>query len=122
MQLLACDNNSGANHLTSSLSLPVTAGQTNYVDVDGVNGASGVLQLNYSLVTSSIIRTAGMTPQGPHLQILGHTNMHFTLQASTNLQNWNSLFTATATNSVFDYIDTSATNSIGRYYRAVMLP
>ncbi len=86
LQLLACDNNSGTNGLTSSLSVPVSAGQTNYIVVDGVNGVTGILQLNFSLATQTILRSAGMTPEGAqHLQVFSHTNLHFSLQASTNL-------------------------------------
>ena len=122
LQLLACDNNSGSNGLTSALSIPVVAGQTNYIDVDGVNGVSGILQLNYSLVTSAIIKAAGASAEGVHLQLLGRTNLHFTIQGSTDFANWTSLITTTSQTAVFDYIDTGATNLTRRYYRAVLLP
>ncbi len=46
---LACDDNCGANHLTSSLHLPVSAGTYYYIMVDGVNGAYGLTYLNYAL-------------------------------------------------------------------------
>src|SRR5206468_603721 len=57
LELLACDNNGGTNGRTSSLNLPVQVGKTNYILVDGVNGATGVLQLNYSLATSTLIKS-----------------------------------------------------------------
>ena len=37
------------------MTFPVSSGNTNYVLVDGVNGASGILQLNYSLATTTIL-------------------------------------------------------------------
>lgn len=44
-----CDNDSGSNGKTSSLAIPVIGGTNYYIVVDGVNGASGIVQLNYSL-------------------------------------------------------------------------
>jgi len=123
LQLIACDNNNGTNGLSSSLSFPVVAGQTNYIDVDGVNGATGILQLNYSLATSTILKSTGVTPQGEKkLQVLGRANMHFSLQASTNLTTWTTLITTNCPEAVFDYIDTDSISIPKRYYRALLLP
>ena len=124
LELLACDNDSGTNGKTSSLSLPVQAGKTNYIVVDGVNGATGILQLNYSLATTTIIKSLGVTAQrATHLQILGRPDLHFSLQVSTNLVNWTSLFiTTNRPSGVFDYVDIDSVNLPRRYYRALLLP
>ncbi len=124
LELLACDNNGGTNGLTSSLNLPVTVGQTNYVVVDGVNGVSGILQLNYSLATSTLLKTAGLTSQGAiHLQVVSRPDLHFSIQASTNLATWTSLVTATNPPSgVYDYFDSNSVAMPRRYYRALLLP
>jgi hypothetical protein len=123
LELLACDNNSGTNGKTSSLTVPVTAGVTNYIDVDGVSGASGVLQLNYSLATTAIIKLLPPTAQGnQHLLVSGRTNFHFAIQASSNTVDWTSLVTTNAPSGVFDYIDVKSTNFSGRSYRALILP
>jgi hypothetical protein len=120
---IGCDNNSGSNGLTSALTFTVAAGQTNYIDVDGVNGATGVLQLNYSLVTSAALKLLGRTAQGfPHLQVSGRAGMHFTIQASTNLATWVPLLTTNSATATFDYIDTAAPVPERRYYRALLLP
>jgi hypothetical protein len=123
LELLACDNDNGSNGKTSSVSVPVEVGKTNYILVDGVNGASGILQLNYSLVTSTAIKLLGVTPAGAsHLQVTGRTNLHFTIQASVDMANWTSLITATSASGIYDYIDASSTSLAKRYYRAVLLP
>ena len=120
---VGCDNNSGSNGLTSALTFPVAAGQTNYVEVDGVNGATGVLRLNYSLVTQTAFNFLGTTVQGlPHLQVIGHAGMHFTIQASTNLATWVPLLTTNSATATFDYFDTTAPAPSRRYYRALLLP
>ena len=51
----ACDNNSGTNGRTSALTLPVTSGTKYYIMVDGVNGASGTVFLNYRMNTAPAI-------------------------------------------------------------------
>ncbi len=45
---VACDNDSGTNGLTSSLHFITRAGTVYYIVVDGVNGASGTVVLNYT--------------------------------------------------------------------------
>ena len=100
-----------------------TAGQTNYIDIDGVNGVTGILQLNFSLATQTILRSAGVTPEGAqHLQVFGHTNLHFSIQASTDLARWSTLITTNSTGTVYDYIDADSINMPHRYYRALLLP
>jgi hypothetical protein len=108
--------------MSSSLSLSVSAGQTNYIQVGGVNGASGILQLNYSLATTTIIKSMSMTPQGQQLQIVGRPNLNFSIQASTNLANWVTLITTNSATGIFDYIDSDSVNLPRRYYRALILP
>ena len=47
---VACDDNSGANGSTSRVVFDVQGGTTYYVAVDGVNGESGTVVLNYDLM------------------------------------------------------------------------
>src|SRR2546430_2652277 len=54
---VACDNDSGANGKTSAVRFPATAGVVYYVSVDGVNGASGRVVLNYNLGDPPLIVT-----------------------------------------------------------------
>ena len=52
---VTCDNNSGTNGLTSKLKYSGTPATTNYIMVDGVNGASGLTYLNYKLDPAPMI-------------------------------------------------------------------
>jgi len=123
LEMLACDNNGGTDGKDSSLNLPVETGKTNYVLVDGVGGATGILQLNYSLGTGTLLKYLGANTQGTHLQVVGQANLHFTLQCSSNMQNWTGLFTTNAVNGVFDYTDTTGfANAPVRFYRVLLLP
>jgi hypothetical protein len=57
-----------------------------------------------------------------HLQVVGRTNLNFTLQCSTNMQSWTSLFTTNAPTGVYDYVDPASPGLPTRYYRAILLP
>lgn len=50
-----CDNNGGANGLTSRLQVSCDAGRIYLIVVDGVNGARGVTYLNYRLQTNPVV-------------------------------------------------------------------
>jgi hypothetical protein len=119
---LNCDNNSGTNGHTSAMNFAVTGGTTNYILVDGVNGASGTLRLNYTLATSTILTPAGRTLDGANqIQVNGRANLKFTLQVSSDLTTWNSLITTTMTNSIYTYTDPGSIGQTKRYYRALIL-
>lgn len=49
LQPVACDDNSGADGITSRVIFNVQGGATYFVAVDGVNGQSGTVVLNYDL-------------------------------------------------------------------------
>jgi hypothetical protein len=123
LQLLDCDNNSGLDGRDSALNLPVLSGVTNFVMVDGVNGATGTLKLNFSLVTSSTLISLGTTPQG-HVQVrvVGHPGMRFRLESSADFTTWAPLIITNSASGMFDYVDTGSLSQSSRAYRAVMLP
>jgi len=120
---LACDNNGGADQRDSSLSVPVVAGQTNIVLVDGVNGAMGVLQLNYNLLSSISMRSVGTTPEGVYqLQVISRTNANFTLQRSSNMVQWASILTTNSPSGVFNFGESQPPGSVRFFYRAKLVP
>lgn len=59
LKSVACDNNSGANGLTSKLQFNCTNAVTYYIVVDGVNGAYGTATLNYKLGLPPTISSIG---------------------------------------------------------------
>jgi hypothetical protein len=121
-QIVACGTDDGTPG-GKSLHLPVTANQTNYILVDGVLGTFGTVSLNYSLETSVALKSMGMSGQMiNHVQVIGRSNVSFSLQVSTNLVTWTTLFNTNAPAGVFDFLDNSPTNTPRRYYRAVVLP
>jgi len=123
LQELACDNNGGLDRRDSSTNLLVQAGQTNFIVVDGVNGASGTLRLNYSLVPASRLRSLGFTAQRAHkLQVSTHAGARLAIQTSAGLTNWTTILTTNTPFSLFDFIDNGSINEPRRFYRVLMLP
>ncbi|MBK8002220.1 MAG: immunoglobulin domain-containing protein [Verrucomicrobia bacterium] len=123
LALLGCDNNSGKDGRDSAVSIPVSAGQTNFIVIDGFNGASGVARLQCTLVTPGKLTPVGITAQKTfRLRLTGQPAMRFTLQGSTNFVNWTSLTTNTSSSGLFEFTDPRSTNGPFRFYRALMLP
>jgi len=123
LQELACDNNGGLDRRDSATNVRVQAGQTNFIVVDGVNGASGTLRLNYTLVTAARLSSMGFTSQRAHrLQVNTHPGARFSIQTSVNLRNWTTLLTTNAPLSLFEFIDSGSISEPRRFYRALMSP
>src|SRR5262249_51276700 len=113
----------GLDRRDSATNVMVQAGQTNYIVVDGVNGASGTLRLNYSLVTPSSLRSMGFTPQRAHvLQLSTHAGARFSIQVSSNMTSWSTILTTNVPVNLFQFIDNGAITAPRRFYRALMLP
>ena len=53
----ACDNNSGADGVTSAANVRVTAGTQYFIAIDGVGGATGTVKLGYEFATGPAIAT-----------------------------------------------------------------
>lgn len=123
LALLGCDNNSGLDRRDSAVRVPVQAGRTNFIVIDGYNGAYGVARLNCTLVTPGRLTALGMTAQKMfNLRLTGRPAMRFSIEGSTNFSSWTSLITTNAATGTFDYIDRGSTNNARRFYRAIMLP
>ena len=89
---VACDNTNGLDRLDSALSVPVEAGKTNLIVVDGVRSAKGTLKLNYSLVTPAQLASLGFTVQREHrLRYTGRPTSKFSIQVSGNFATWTTL-------------------------------
>ena len=88
------------NALSSVIATNVTLGQS---------GASQPFTLSF----------AGETNGLRVLQLTGQQGFTYTVEASTNLVNWNAIAVLANTNGTVRFIDQSATNAPARFYRAV---
>jgi hypothetical protein len=72
---VACDDNGGANGLTSRLQFVADKSRIYYIVVDGVNGARGTARLNYSLVVSNPPPPAPLITRQPASQTIAVGNL-----------------------------------------------
>ena len=77
--------------------------------------SSNTFALNLNLTNAFVLRTNGV---GFNLQLSPNLNGH--IEWSTNLINWFTLTNFVGTNSAFGFRDPGATNSVRRFYRAVI--
>jgi hypothetical protein len=123
LQLVACDNNSGADGKTSKVNFPATADTVYYIMVDGVKAATGTARLNYSLVTAPQLTPLDKTTDGfNRIQITLQPGGHFAVESSTNLTAWSVLLITNSPSTMFDFIDTDSSGIGPRFYRASGLP
>jgi subtilisin family serine protease len=83
----------------------------------------GRLNLRKALRTI-LVATIPATNSGPfQLRVSGGLNRTCSVEASTNLTSWSSIFTnATSTNGTFDFADDQSTNLPQRFFRATATP
>jgi hypothetical protein len=120
--LVACDDNSGYDGLTSLLSFDAAAKQVYYIAVDGVGGATGTARLQ----VGELIRNVRFDPQAGTFQFeLAGPYWHTTtLQNSVALSepSWPTLFTRPASTNdwVAGYTNFNAFADAQRFYRVVV--
>jgi hypothetical protein len=120
---VACDNNHGANGLTSRLDFQATAGVTNWIAVDGVNAATGLVHLNYRLLVPLVLsRPAKTNSSSFQFRVTATPGYNFTVQRSSNCVTWTAALTTNSLTGVYDFRDTNAPNSGRRFYRAAQNP
>jgi len=118
-QLIDCN----VGNPVSALQVPVTAGDTNTILVDGQYGASGTLVLNYSLIGGATLQAVNPDGAGGFsLRVVGYPGMNFTIECSSDLFNWIPLITTNSADEVFQYSDPTSSLSPGKFYRAVFAP
>ncbi len=116
---VACDNNSGTNGFTSRVDFPATAGTPYYVVVDGVNAASGNVQLNYALLLPVTLENPVMG-NSFRFHVTATPSYPVTIQHSADLQAWTSMLTTNTASGSFDFLDTNS--AVLRFYRALQNP
>ena len=113
---IASDNDSGGN-LTSRTSFQPVAGRTYHIAVDGVAGATGNVSLHWRPATFLSVQKLSSTSY--RLTLTGASGS-YSLQGSTNLQQWTSITTLTLSSSSVQYTDNAAGSFARRFYRAVL--
>lgn len=115
LQSLGCDDNSGADGQDSRVAVPVQRRRTYFIVVDGVNGASGTVRLNYSLATPASLRVVSSSASGTLVRVTGQRYGTFVIEACPNSGSWAPIVTNTSATGSFQYLD--ARSAAGCLYR-----
>jgi uncharacterized repeat protein (TIGR01451 family) len=129
---VVCSLGSISNGATATATIRVIAGAPGtIVNTATVTTASTDLYLAASTAANTTTVQTSVRPElsatnvagGLQLTLLGQVDQNYAIQISSNLLNWTSVFTDTASinNGTFIYMDTQ-TNASRRFYRAVLLP
>ncbi|HVY70035.1 MAG TPA: tandem-95 repeat protein [Verrucomicrobiae bacterium] len=122
---VACDDNGGPNGLTSLLQFPAVSGTTYYIAVDGNHGATGTVKLSYKLSVPLRFNASSVTSLGNgqfRLQLTGAQPGAYTIQSTTNMVDWRTLFATNTPTGVITVTDTNAASATRSFYRAVFEP
>lgn len=99
------------------------SGTTYQIAVDGYNGDTG----NIRLIVRPAVPLAFVQPVKPpggafQATFAAEPGIRFLIQVSTNFSSWSTVVTVVGQDSVLTYLDTQATNTPARFYRAVREP
>lgn len=112
--------------LTISNATAADAGTYTLAITNGVGGvvSSGATLIVLGTVVSNVVTIissgTGMTLNGFKLALSGPSGSNFVVQASSDLKSWTSISTNSAPTGTVTYTDTSATNRLSRFYRAIV--
>lgn len=118
---VACDNNSGTNGLTSSLSFPAVSNTVYYIAVDGVGGVTGTVKLNYRLLVPLMLTNLASTTNSLTFQLNTTPQWPFIVQRSTNFITWSNFLTGTSASGIYLFTDTNLPPG-RRFYRSMQTP
>jgi uncharacterized repeat protein (TIGR01451 family) len=110
--------------LTFSVTPGLTFLRWNFVEDSSIHSGSNAAwldQVSYTIPTFSFSPPTVDTNSSFLFTLNGTTGQQLILQTSTNLLQWSSISTNTVSGGVINYMDSSATNSVYRFYRAVFL-
>jgi hypothetical protein len=103
------------------VSFAALGGTTYQVAVDGFNGASGTVVVNFSMPGTAIVLSNPVHAGDGffHFTISSATGGVLRVEATTNFVSWSAIATVTNVSGLFDYLDTNSTSFDRRFYRAL---
>jgi hypothetical protein len=120
---VTCDNNGGADGKDSLVRFNASASTVYYIAVDGVNGASGTVRLNYQLAASGPPRLAAVLNGADfRLRLTGQPGAIYKIEYSADLVTWTHMINTSATGVTTDILDPDVIGKAARFYRASLVP
>lgn len=122
LEAVVCDNDNGTDGADSTVTFQAAAGTIYYVAVNGVDGATGVVQLNYAMANRlEFLNPALSTESGFTVQLLVPPNQGFVIEMSRDLKTWENLSTHEADESgAFDFVAPDPATGGSMFFRATL--
>jgi hypothetical protein len=114
---ITCDNDSGTDGLDSSVTFNASKDTIYYVAVDGVEAATGTVNLAYELEVGLTVQSVTIADLGMQFEIQTVPDITFVIEGTEDFENWVELISTSSVDGNFNYIDNEALISEGRFYR-----
>ena len=114
---ITCDNDSGADGLDSSVTFNASKDTIYYVAIDGVEAATGTVNLAYELEVGLTVQSVTIADLGMQFEIQTVPDITFVIEGTEDFESWVELISTSSVDGNFNYIDNEALISERRFYR-----
>ena len=114
---VSCDNDSGNDGQDSTVKFNATEGTIYYIAVDGVEAATGTVNLAYELEVGLTVQGVTIADLGMQFEITTVPNITFVIEGTEDFNNWVKLISTSSVDGNFVYIDNEALTGKQRFYR-----
>jgi hypothetical protein len=114
---VSCDNDSGNDGQDSKVKFNATEGTIYYIAVDGVEAATGTVNLAYELEVGLTVQGLTIADLGMQFEITTVPNITFVIEGTEDFDNWVKLISTSSVDGNFVYIDNEALTGKRRFYR-----
>ena len=114
---VSCDNDSGNDGQDSMVKFNATEGTIYYIAVDGVEAATGTVNLAYELEVGLTVQGLTIADLGMQFEITTVPNITFVIEGTEDFDNWVKLISTSSVDGNFVYIDNEALTGKQRFYR-----
>ena len=114
---VSCDNDSGSDGQDSTVQFNATEGTIYYIAVDGVEAATGTVNLAYELEVGLTVQAVTIADLGMQFEITTVPNITFVIEGTEDFNNWVNLISTSSVDGNFVYIDNEALTGKQRFYR-----
>lgn len=121
LTVVECDNNSGTNGLTSSVSFETVSNEVYYIAVDGVNAARGSVKLNYRLFLPTVLTSYVKTSNSLGFRFTATPSYPITVQSTSNFTDWTAHLTTNSPSGSYRFTQTNPP-PFHRFYRTTQVP
>ena len=114
---VTCDNDSGADGQDSIVTFNATEDTIYYIAVDGVEAATGTVNLAYELEVGLEVQSVTIAENGMQFEVQTVPNITFVVEGTEDFETWVELISISSDGSPYIYEDNGALTGTRRFYR-----